>query len=174
MAQESGYMLAILYSLFGLGHVAASREQPAHAARLWAAAEAIEETFGIRLSILVRTATNYEGQQAAARSQLDEAAWEATWAEGKAMTPEQAIEYALSEEEPTPPPSPAPKDKAALTAREVEVLGLVAEGLTDPLVAERLYLSPRTVGRHLRSIYNKLGVSSRAAAVKQAVERDLI
>ena len=86
------------------------------------------------------------------------------------MTPEQAVEYALEPSSATP----RLKNTAELSAREVEVLGLVAEGLTDRQVAERLYLSPRTVGRHLRSIYNKLGVSSRAAAVKQALERDLI
>ena len=53
-------------------------------------------------------------------------------------------------------------------------MGLVAEGLTDPQVAERLYLSPRTVGQHLRSIYQKLVVPSRAAAVKAAIERGQI
>lgn len=62
----------------------------------------------------------------------------------------------------------------ALSAREVEVLRLVAEGLTDARVAERLYLSPRTVGQHLRSVYNKLGMNSRTAAVKKAVELGLI
>ena len=60
-----------------------------------------------------------------------------------------------------------------LTAREVEVLRLVAEGLTDAQVAERLTLSPRTVSQHLRSVYNKLGVSSRAAATRFAVEHRL-
>jgi DNA-binding CsgD family transcriptional regulator len=54
------------------------------------------------------------------------------------------------------------------------VLRLVAEGLTDAQVAERLYISPRTVNRHLGSIYRKLGVPSRAAAVKAAVGRDLL
>ncbi|HET8628543.1 MAG TPA: AAA family ATPase [Thermomicrobiales bacterium] len=62
---------------------------------------------------------------------------------------------------------------AGLTAREVEVLRLVAEGLTDAQVAERLFLSPRTVSQHLRSVYNKLGVSSRAAATRFGVELGL-
>lgn len=61
-----------------------------------------------------------------------------------------------------------------LTAREVEVLRLVADGLTDPQVAERLYLSPRTIHTHLGSIFNKLGVNSRAAATRVAVERGLV
>ena len=62
---------------------------------------------------------------------------------------------------------------AGLTAREAEVLRLVAQGLTDAQVAERLYLSPRTVGQHLRSIYNKLGVSTRLAATRFALEHHL-
>ena len=60
-----------------------------------------------------------------------------------------------------------------LSAREVEVLRLVAQGLTNPQVAERLFLSPRTVEQHLRSIYNKLGVSTRAAAAAFAASHGL-
>ena len=60
-----------------------------------------------------------------------------------------------------------------MTAREAEVLRLVAQGLTDAQVAERLYLSPRTVGRHLASIYNKLGVATRLAAARFALDHHL-
>src|SRR5262249_11162526 len=62
---------------------------------------------------------------------------------------------------------------AGLSAREVEVLGLVAAGLTNPQVAERLFLSPRTVDQHLRSIYNKIGTSSRTTATRFAIEHGL-
>ncbi|MDQ4127353.1 MAG: LuxR C-terminal-related transcriptional regulator [Actinomycetota bacterium] len=51
---------------------------------------------------------------------------------------------------------------------------MVAERLTDSQVGSRLYLSPRTVGRHLRSIYRKSGAPTRAAAARAAVERSLI
>ena len=60
-----------------------------------------------------------------------------------------------------------------LTAREVEVLRLVAKGLTDTQVAERLVLSPRTVHTHLSSIYSKLGITSRSAATRYAIEHHL-
>jgi DNA-binding CsgD family transcriptional regulator len=60
-----------------------------------------------------------------------------------------------------------------LSAREVEVLRLVAQGCTDQQVAAHLFLSPRTVNGHLRSIYNKLGVSSRAAATRFALDHGL-
>jgi DNA-binding CsgD family transcriptional regulator/tetratricopeptide (TPR) repeat protein len=63
---------------------------------------------------------------------------------------------------------------AGLTQREVEVLRLVAQGLTDSVVAERLFISPRTVSQHLRSIYGKLDVSSRTAATRFAVEHRLV
>jgi DNA-binding NarL/FixJ family response regulator len=62
---------------------------------------------------------------------------------------------------------------AGLTAREVEVLRLVAQGLTDAQVAERLILSRRTVSTHLTSIYGKLQVTSRSAATRFAVENGL-
>ena len=87
------------------------------------------------------------------------------------MTLDKAIEYALKTEDPVP----SPKDGAGgLSERELEVLRLVAEGLTNPQVAERLYVSPRTIGFHLRSVYRKLGVPSRTAAAKAAVEQGLI
>ena len=51
---------------------------------------------------------------------------------------------------------------------------LAADGLTDAQAARKLYVSPRTVGRHLHSAYRKLGVGSRAAATREAIERGLI
>jgi predicted ATPase/DNA-binding NarL/FixJ family response regulator len=60
-----------------------------------------------------------------------------------------------------------------LTAREVEVLRLVARGLTDAQVADELVLSRRTVSTHLSSIYGKLGIGSRSAATRFAVEHGL-
>ncbi|MGN6814248.1 MAG: helix-turn-helix transcriptional regulator [Thermomicrobiales bacterium] len=74
----------------------------------------------------------------------------------------------LARVQPTPSAYPG-----GLTAREVEVLRLVAQGLTNAQVADRLFLSPRTVGRHLDSIYSKLAVSSRAAATRFALEHGL-
>ncbi len=63
---------------------------------------------------------------------------------------------------------------SGLTAREVEVMRLVAQGLTDAQVAEQLVISPRTVNTHLTSIYNKLGVESRTAASRYAVDHHLV
>jgi DNA-binding CsgD family transcriptional regulator len=67
----------------------------------------------------------------------------------------------------------APALPFGLTTREAEVLRLMAQGLTDAAVAERLFISPRTVSTHLRSVYAKLQVSSRAAATRFALEHGL-
>jgi len=61
-----------------------------------------------------------------------------------------------------------------LSPREQEVLQLVAAGLTDAQVAEKLVVSTRTIHSHLQSIYNKLGVNSRTAALRAAAEQKLI
>lgn len=61
-----------------------------------------------------------------------------------------------------------------LTAREVEVLRLLREGLTNARIAHRLVISPHTVNMHLRSVYAKLGVASRSAAVAHALDRRVI
>ncbi len=66
-----------------------------------------------------------------------------------------------------------PTFPAGLSVREVDVLRLVALGLTNPQVAGQLSVSRRTVEQHLRSIYGKLGVSSRAAATRFAVTNGL-
>ena len=53
------------------------------------------------------------------------------------------------------------------------MLRLVAEGMTNPRIAERLFLSPKTVSSHLVSVYGKLGVTTRAAATRAAIELGL-
>jgi DNA-binding NarL/FixJ family response regulator len=64
--------------------------------------------------------------------------------------------------------------QSGLTRRESEVLRLVAMGLSDAEVAERLVVSPRTIHSHLRSIYRKLELGSRGAAARYAVEHGLV
>jgi len=72
------------------------------------------------------------------------------------------------------PAKPVVRAAGGLSVREVEVLQLVAKGMTDAEVAEALYISPRTVARHLQSVYNKLGVNSRTAATAFAFEHGLV
>jgi two-component system nitrate/nitrite response regulator NarL len=70
--------------------------------------------------------------------------------------------------------SHADADRPALSPREQEVLALIAEGLSAPAVGQRLHVSPATVKSHLKTLYEKLGVSDRAAAVAEGMRRGLI
>jgi predicted ATPase/DNA-binding CsgD family transcriptional regulator len=168
---------------------AARAEGALRAARLLGAAAALQEVTGDFLEPVDRA--DYDANVAMTRARLSEQAFAAAWAEGQAMTMDEAIAYALEpipeaaegflgETTPDPTAKAAPTASGAqptlqqLTKREIEVLRLVAEGLTTPQVAERLVLSTRTVENHLRSIYGKLDVSTRAAATRIAVEQGLL
>ncbi|MCI0575090.1 MAG: tetratricopeptide repeat protein, partial [Chloroflexi bacterium] len=132
----------------------------------------------------------FDRTAAAARARLGEEAFNRAWEEGQAMNLNQVFELAggtsqtenegegirlHGQERPAmPEASRSVTALQQLTRREIEVLRLVAQGLTAPQVAERLYLSTRTVENHLRSIYGKLDVSTRAAATRIAVEHGLL
>ena len=61
-----------------------------------------------------------------------------------------------------------------LTTREMDVLQLLAQGLTSAQIAERLVIGLVTVNSHVRSIYSKLGVTSRSAATRYAIKHELV
>jgi LuxR family maltose regulon positive regulatory protein len=73
-----------------------------------------------------------------------------------------------------PPPSPAEASVDPLTERELEVLRLLAKGLTNKELAARLVVAPSTVKQHLKNIYAKLDVHSRTQAVARGRELDLL
>ena len=75
---------------------------------------------------------------------------------------------------PYAPDRAAESSPGGLTGREIEVLRLVARGMTDAEVSEELFISPRTVSQHLRSVYNKLGVNNRTTAALWAAEQGLV
>jgi HD-GYP domain-containing protein (c-di-GMP phosphodiesterase class II) len=70
--------------------------------------------------------------------------------------------------------APRPSRPAGLTEREVEVLNLIAQGCSNREMAQRLSISPKTAGHHVQHIYDKIGVSTRAAAAMFAMEHDLL
>jgi len=87
-----------------------------------------------------------------------------------------AVFDALGVEEGDPAPRAAREGHGTdeLTRRETEVLALVASGLSDREIAERLVLSPHTVHRHVANVRTKLGLPTRAAAVAAAAQRGLL
>jgi DNA-binding CsgD family transcriptional regulator len=143
------------------------------AVRLWGAAESLRNTIGSPLPPVFHA--DYEHSVAAARAQLGEKAFTAAWAEGRTMTPQQVFSAREPATESTSTPARSlTSNPHELTAREVEVLRLVAQGLTNKQVAEQLFIARRTVNSHLTNIYGKIGVSSRSAANRYAVEHHLI
>jgi predicted ATPase/DNA-binding CsgD family transcriptional regulator len=169
---ELGEKWVIAMGLVGLGEVVAAQQKLAWAAQLWGAAEALRDAIGIPIPPV--ELASYERSVSAARVHLGERAFAAAWAQGRSMTPEQAL--AAKGQKPTPTPTTTaspPTYPDGLTAREVEVLRLLAGGLTDIQIAEKLVLSPRTVHAHISSIYSKLGVTSRSTATRYAMEHHL-
>jgi DNA-binding CsgD family transcriptional regulator/tetratricopeptide (TPR) repeat protein len=181
VARESGDKLTIIPGLEGLAAAVAAQGKHAWAAHLWGSAEALREDVGVPLPPVERVP--YQRAVVATRTQLGEQAFASAWAEGRTLSPEQvlatrgqgALPVPIQEERPLPPPSVTPPPYPdGLTAREVEVLRVVAQGLTNEQVAERLVISPRTVDTHLTSIYSKIGVTSRVAATRYAIEHHLV
>ncbi len=164
--------------LEGLAVVVSAQGEPIWAARLWGTAEVLRETIGEPLSPVEHAF--FEWAILDARRRLGERTFAAAWAEGRTMTPEQALQAHVPLTTPPLPPSTPVTGKMpivypdGLTTREVEVLRLVAKGMTDAQVAEALVISTRTVNTHLTSIYSKIGVSSRTEATRYALEQRLV
>jgi predicted ATPase/DNA-binding NarL/FixJ family response regulator len=165
--------------LTGLARLVVGRK-PEAAVRLFAAAEAIQT----RTELIPAPALRAKSEQAlaAARTALGEETFAEAWAAGGEMPAEAVVAEAHSvtfevdrpaRSGPAARPS-APEYPAGLTAREVDVLRLVAEGFSNAQIAQELFLSPRTVSTHLTSIYHKLGVATRAAAVRFASEYNIV
>ena len=173
VSAELGNESDVVHCLEGLASIAGAEDSFERAARLWGAAGALLEEIEVGVHTYVPDRSLQQSQVAAAHARLDEEAFEAAWAEGRMMTSEQAIQYAL-EQEAAPKQAAAEANPAGLSAREAEVLRLVAGGLTNAEVAEKLFLSSRTVDWHLGTIYRKLGSHSRTEAARFAAEHDLL
>ena len=150
--------------LEGMGRAAVAAGRVAVGVSILSAADAARQNTGMQWTPFVRA--DYERTLAAARAALGEDAFVDAWAASHSFMTGRAAAGAGVAGRPL-------SSRDELTAREVEVLQLVAEGLGDAEVARRLVVSPRTVHSHLRSIYRKLGVSSRSAATRYAVEHEL-
>ena len=140
------------------------------AARLMGAAEALREFIFVAVEPLD---DDHDRRVERVRASLDEPTFAAGMAVGWLMTLEQAIAYAL--EAHTPPTEQAGKSETAspaspslpepLNARELEVLSLVASGLSNREIAGQLFLTVNTVKWYLKGIFGKLQVANRTQAV---------
>ncbi|PRX96304.1 regulatory LuxR family protein [Allonocardiopsis opalescens] len=147
---------------------AALAEDPADAVPHWADAVAVARRIGARLDLIraltaLGAARHALGAAAEAERNLAEAAELAQACGAGLLAREVAAVRARTGGPPAPP--------AGLTAREAEVLGLVAQGRTNREIAERLVISAKTVSVHVSKVLAKLGVSNRHAAAVRA--RDL-
>ena len=130
--------------------------------RVWQELEVPYEAARVR--VLIGLACRELGDQDSAEMEFDAACW--IFQELGAM-PDLARAQVLSHKA-------AAKPAGGLTERELEVLRLVATGKTNRSIAADLFLSEKTVARHVSNIFTKLGLSSRAAATAYAYEHDLV
>jgi non-specific serine/threonine protein kinase len=171
LCKELGNKWIASQSLEGMACISAAEGTSERAARLFGAAEALREAVGYQQ--VPKEDAWREPYLAAARSQLDEASWEEAWAEGRAMSMEQAIDYALSEEKLLTLSSTESSSVEApsLTPREKEVAVLVGRGLTNRQIASELVLSEHTVHHHVTNILKKLNLSSRQQVASRLSDR---
>jgi predicted ATPase/DNA-binding CsgD family transcriptional regulator len=175
LSLELGNNTRVSWDLIGLAGVAEAKGCYQRAACLLGVAEG---RFDINGNMNASERADYEQLVERIRAGSNEKDFTAAWNEGRHMTPQQALTF--RERHPLPQSPVVSQSQAShsypagLTTREVEVLRLVAEGLTDVQVAAKLIISPRTVNWHLGSVYSKLAISSRSAATRYAVEQHLV
>lgn len=138
------------------------------AARLLGAAQALRDPQGYARS--QPDQARYELDVAQVRTALGDKAFAEGCAEGAALSADEAVAYALRGRRAPDRPS---SGWDSLTSAEKEVVRLVSEGLTNPEVGRRLFISPRTVGHHLTHVFDKLGIRSRGALIKELAGREI-
>jgi ATP/maltotriose-dependent transcriptional regulator MalT len=158
---ELGVRQGTAACLEGLAAVACDAERPLDAARLLGAAEAVREVIGAPLP--ARDRQDLARIVAQARNASKTGTFREAWRVGRALSAEEtsALAQRLAQELATVH-GVAPDERSALTLREREVTGLIATGLTNRQIAERLVISERTADRHVSNILAKLGLSTRA------------
>jgi DNA-binding CsgD family transcriptional regulator len=159
-------------SMESLARACASSGQMARAVRLVATAARLRAT--LQRPQTARERAIAERWLPAVRHRLGENAFEAEWASGQAEAVEQVIRRSLSLKDDGRTPttsatSQALSSRSRLTARECEVAGLVARGLTNRQIAEELVITERTTENHLRHIFDKLDATSRAQVAAWSV-----
>jgi non-specific serine/threonine protein kinase len=143
-----------------LASMAAESGHPGRAATLLGCAEQVRSQNAVTLMDLYRP--QHDRSVTAIVRVIGEEAYAVAFARGRAMTIDEGVTFAVADEQ---TPKPASRVKAApdteLTPRQLEVARLIADDLTNRQIADRLFLSERTVETHITNILNKLGLNSR-------------
>lgn len=155
-------------SFEALAGLAADQESFTEAARLFAAASTLRD--GMGLARWPADQAGYDTAVSCARKGLGEQAFELAWAEGAALSLDDAVAYASRARGERKRPS---SGWASLTPTELEVVKLVAQGLTNPEIGERLFIGRGTVKNHLAHIFTKLGFGTRSELAAEATRRGL-
>ena len=176
IARKLNMKECIAACLEGLADVAIVQHKCDRAAYLRGTAEALREAVHIPIPFIDRA--SYDRSLCCLRTRLGEHTFTTLRALGRTMTPEQVL--ALQDQEialPSSPPTtttPLEVYPAGLTEREVQVLRLVARGLTNIEIAEELGLSKKTIAHHMTHIFNRTTSDNRSAAVAFAYRHGLI
>jgi predicted ATPase/DNA-binding NarL/FixJ family response regulator len=157
----------IIWSLVGLSLVATTRGEYERALRLHAAADRLSREYALGTWSFRADQLLAARKQATAR--LGKSKAEAAWARGEAMVAAEALEYAQA----APPAAGEPADAGPLSKREREVALMVAAGMTNREIAQKLFIAERTAEGHVERIRNKLGVRSRTEVATWAVSQGL-
>lgn len=166
--EQAGAKRDIAAALDVLGGIACLQESWQESVRLLAAAETLRKAAGMKRCEPERRL--FEDDMARARAHLDEDLVAQAWEEGAAMSTQEALAYAVRGRGERKRPSSGWK---SLTPAELDVVRLVAQGLTNPQIGKRLFISSGTVKNHLSHVFAKLGMSTRAELAAEAVRRQL-
>jgi non-specific serine/threonine protein kinase len=160
--------------LDSLGRVAVAEGRGERAAMLLGAAEAIWDHVGMsETGNPFAFAPSRSDGLRQARSLLGTQRFRELFREGSLLTLDQAVSFALEVTTGAPQPPPGVVEPSPLTRRELEVADLVADGLSNPEIAARLFISVRTAQGHVENILRKLGFSSRSSIAAWVTERRL-
>jgi DNA-binding CsgD family transcriptional regulator len=175
LATRAGTRGQAALALLGLALAGQGGADPGWSARLHGAADDAFADLGRALEPLEARLADQDRERL--RAAIGDDAFEAEYAAGRALDAGQVL-AALDGRAGTAPGQPrgagAAEPVTTLTPRELDVLRLVAQGLSNTEIAQRLVLSEHTVHRHLANILGKLGLSSRAAAAAWGVRAGLV
>jgi predicted ATPase/class 3 adenylate cyclase/DNA-binding CsgD family transcriptional regulator len=168
IAAQRRLSLEVVTTIEHIAKVAAANESFEEAARLLGAAHTAREDLGYPIPVV--RAKEHDAQLDSLRAAMGDELFNVAWKDGAALTIEGAVAYATRARGERKRPS---HGWASLTPTELDVVRLVQQGLTNPQIAQRMFISKNTVMTHLSHVFSKLGVKARAELASEATRRGL-